>query len=432
MSKAVFIIPRVYFTNPPVVFKEQFTGNGSAKTFTLTGAILNATFSVGSWSVSSLIITSLGDVTKTTGKALYDSALPLLRHRISITDISAAGVVTLDYAPQAENFYVYYWYQPRESDKLASYIRDDVISKVEESEPEIASAIVVDTSAFGGNLSAADDTVQKALDTLDEMTGGVSDHGGLTGLTDDDHTQYQKESEKSQASGYASLGSDTKVPYTEINGHPYKSYTIIETGTGLYTVPAGVRHLIVEMWGGGGGGGGTSGLASNAAWASGGGSGSYCMFSVDVTPAQEFTVSVGAKGAGGAAGNNAGSPGGDTTWGNPVTATAGHGLGGQGQAYGTAMRVTSGGSSTASSGGDLNFQGQSGFFSISNSATVGMSGIGGPNRFGAGGAGRQSHGTGFAPLAGYAGGGGGAASVGAGNNAGGDGTDGVIIVWEYA
>jgi len=41
--------------------------------------------------------------------------------------------------------------------------------------------------------------------------GGVTDHGALTGLTDDDHTQYQKESEKDAASGYAGLTAGTKL-----------------------------------------------------------------------------------------------------------------------------------------------------------------------------------------------------------------------------
>ena len=38
-----------------------------------------------------------------------------------------------------------------------------------------------------------------------------SDHGGLTGLGDDDHAQYQKESEKDAASGYAGLTAATKL-----------------------------------------------------------------------------------------------------------------------------------------------------------------------------------------------------------------------------
>jgi len=188
MGNQVFNIPRVAAADYPVVFKEVFTGNGSATTFTLTGAVLNATFAIGSWDKAKLILTSIGDVTNTSGKALYDSAVPFTRHRIAISNIDANGVVTLDYPPRAENFDIYYWYQPKESDRLATYIRDDVISKVEESEPGIASAIQVNTTAFGKNLSSADDTVQKALDTLDDMAGGG---GGLpTGTTTGDMIRY--------------------------------------------------------------------------------------------------------------------------------------------------------------------------------------------------------------------------------------------------
>jgi hypothetical protein len=37
---------------------------------------------------------------------------------------------------------------------------------------QTASLVATDTSAFDNNLSAADDTVQKALDTLDDVAGG--------------------------------------------------------------------------------------------------------------------------------------------------------------------------------------------------------------------------------------------------------------------
>lgn len=40
---------------------------------------------------------------------------------------------------------------------------------------------------------------------------GVTDHGALTGLLDDDHPQYQEESEKGAASGYASLDASAEV-----------------------------------------------------------------------------------------------------------------------------------------------------------------------------------------------------------------------------
>lgn len=42
------------------------------------------------------------------------------------------------------------------------------------------------------------------------------DHGSISGLADDDHSQYQLRSEKSNASGYASLDISTKVPIAEL------------------------------------------------------------------------------------------------------------------------------------------------------------------------------------------------------------------------
>ena len=59
----------------------------------------------------------------------------------------------------------------------------------------------------GYRLESADHTHQST-----GAQAGQLDHGlALTGLTDDDHTQYQLESEKGQASGYASLSAGVKV-----------------------------------------------------------------------------------------------------------------------------------------------------------------------------------------------------------------------------
>lgn len=41
--------------------------------------------------------------------------------------------------------------------------------------------------------------------------GSQVDHGGLAGLGDDDHTQYQLESEKDGASGYAGLNASSRI-----------------------------------------------------------------------------------------------------------------------------------------------------------------------------------------------------------------------------
>jgi len=82
------------------------------------------------------------------------------------------------------------------------------------------SAGVTDHGALTG--LADDDHTQYRLESEDHshastgLQGGTVDHGALTGLTDDDHTQYQKESEKGQASGYASLDAGALVPTDEL------------------------------------------------------------------------------------------------------------------------------------------------------------------------------------------------------------------------
>lgn len=44
----------------------------------------------------------------------------------------------------------------------------------------------------------------------------IKKHSALTGLTADDHTQYQKETEKGAASGYAELDAGSKVPVAQV------------------------------------------------------------------------------------------------------------------------------------------------------------------------------------------------------------------------
>ena len=68
------------------------------------------------------------------------------------------------------------------------------------------------------------------------------------------------------------------------------------TQSGTFTVPAGVTHLLVEMWGSGGGGGGAE--ADSTASAGGGGAGGYTRAVVPVTPAATYNVIVGTGGLG--------------------------------------------------------------------------------------------------------------------------------------
>ena len=71
----------------------------------------------------------------------------------------------------------------------------------------------------------------------------------------------------------------------------------------------------------------------------GGAGGTYAEKWIDVDPGDEFVWDVGAAGAGGAAGNNAGSSGGDTTFG---TFTCPGGSGGPSMAAGTTVIGTNG------------------------------------------------------------------------------------------
>mgnify|MGYP005846940439 CR=1 FL=1 len=54
---------------------------------------------------------------------------------------------------------------------------------------------------------------------------GTGDHGALTGLADDDHTQYELRSEKGVANGYASLGADGLVPTSQLPMSEWADWT---------------------------------------------------------------------------------------------------------------------------------------------------------------------------------------------------------------
>ena len=96
------------------------------------------------------------------------------------------------------------------------------------------------------------------------------------------------------------------------------------TGTGTWTVPAGVHT--VWLTGCGGGGGGASGEQNGGYDGGGGGGSGVCVADIPypVTPGESIAYAVGAGGIGGAgiagdgagATHNAGSDGGNTTFGN--------------------------------------------------------------------------------------------------------------------
>lgn len=194
-----------------------------------------------------------------------------------------------------------------------------------------------------------------------------------------------------------------------------------------YTVPAGVRALYVKLIGGGGGGGGVDGVAARAAGGGGGGGGSYCeKFFTGL--AASYSYQCGAGGAGGAAGLNNGVAGSNTTF---STLTGFGGAGGNGDTASAANITTPRGLGGAvATGGDLNLNGDAGFAGIG-VITVSIGGKGGAGIFGQGSTGSPGNDSGGFNGGNYGAGGSGASCNTATDRAGGNGSQGVIIVMEY-
>ena len=98
--------------------------------------------------------------------------------------------------------------------------------------------------------------------------------------------------------------------------------TEIFTASGTWTCPAGVDKVFVRLFGGGGGGGGLN--EDNNYITGGGGGGGYMAYSaLNVTPNSNYTVTIGAGGAGTSSGN--GGTGGVTSFGILLSANGGSG-----------------------------------------------------------------------------------------------------------
>jgi hypothetical protein len=207
-----------------------------------------------------------------------------------------------------------------------------------------------------------------------------------------------------------------------------KARYVYTSGSGTHTPAAGVTLMRVRGRGAGGGGGGVDGVASQCAAAGGGGEGGE-FDHLYTAPSGGYAYAVGALGAGGAAGNNPGTDGGDTTFG---AYTAGGGKGGAGQAAALGTAWVQGGAGGACSGSpDIGESGATGMGGGHPSATTGKSGEGGGR---GGGKCRASTGDGSGAgraATGYGAGGGGAFAIDGSDYAGGDGSAGVIVVEEF-
>lgn len=216
----------------------------------------------------------------------------------------------------------------------------------------------------------------------------------------------------------------------------------IAIGTTTYTPSSGVRAIYVECIGGGGGGGGVATAATNAGAGGGGGGGAYSAIWI-LTPASSYAVAVGAGGAGGTAGANAGTAGGDTTFGSPSVCTAKGGGGGQPDTVAAGPRVAGRGyiGGLASGGvGDARATGGQGGAGLVLAAAQAIAGHGGTAAGWASGGGyaRSSstggggQGTGDGTYYGVGGGGGGGLILSGGASVAGEiGRAGLIRVTEF-
>lgn len=206
-------------TSLSLIFCESFIGDGGTTVFPLTGALDNAAFSTGSWTLFNVGFTLPSHITDIENKALYDSSNIFTKTRIQIESINGSnGIVTLSEPPQfLEEFKIWYWYTLSPVDVLSFYRREEFVASMEGdiSSTDIIAAqnIVIDTSNFNEILSSSEDTVQKALDLLDNHV-----HGTI--ITD---TLIEDLSLTSFYVGHATNNATTSEPFWQIK-------KVIETG----------------------------------------------------------------------------------------------------------------------------------------------------------------------------------------------------------
>lgn len=204
------------------------------------------------------------------------------------------------------------------------------------------------------------------------------------------------------------------------------------TSTGTYAPPADCTAIWVECIGGGGGGGGAGFSTPNCAAGAGGGAGAYAgkWYS---TKGKQFTYTIGSAGSGGTVSGgtgNSGTAGGSTTFSDGVTTlTAAGGSAGTGMNSGTGFNGVAGAAGGAATNADVGVAGGSGHPGFRPSTSVAQGGNGGSSLYGAGGVGAfDAPGT---AATSYGAGGGGGASLNAAR-AGGNGSAGCILIWEYS
>lgn len=288
------------------------------------------------------------------------------------------------------------------------------------------------------------------------IPGGTTDHGALSGLTDDDHPQYLL------ASGLREWDEQASTPTTP-SANKWKLFfksdglylvddagivtgpiaanlggvklstasPRVYTSSATWSKPVGLDHVIVEVIAGGGAGGGaaaTSGTTYSAG--GGGGGGGVSVKRIDAASlgaTESVTVGAGGTAASGANGNN----GGTSSFGAHLQAAGGNG----GELLGAFATSGIGGAGAGggAASGNMNSYGDAGGPGARNIGTTSLGGNGGGTMRGGGAKGSiTATGTDGTVGNSYGGGGSGAANcISQSARPGGAGAPGVVIVWEY-
>lgn len=284
-----------------------------------------------------------------------------------------------------------------------------------------------------------------AFNAMQEELAHIVESAGLA-LDINDMTQVLKAIQKltlSRANPFADIAADgseaiaqalTNLGLGDASGYVGRLLNVqVFYNSGIYTATTGTKKVIVEMVGGGAGSAGSRAAGSGQVAIGGaGGAGSYAKGSFT----QNFNgvqVTVGAKGAGGTVSGPYASDGGTSSFGSLISAAGGA----AGQPAGptsnfpfsTVAAVVSAGANGANI---IGTPGQGASASVVVNASVVIESPGGSSQFGAGGFitafnAKGVNGSGY-------GAGGGPSKVNSGGAAvaGGDGSQGLVIVWEYA
>ena len=287
-------------------------------------------------------------------------------------------------------------------------------------------------------INVTAETIQEISDALDQIVAGSAQDAststkGITKLNVapasatepiavgiNDTTQLPTTDEKAALAGAGASPDTSNKLLTQDDVPNVTLFPIAQhvafTSSGTWTKDAGLKYIVVEVVGAGGGGGGNT---SSDGCAGGGGGGGYSRKIITAASlGATETVTIGAAGTAGAGTGGTGGTGGTTSFGTHATAAGGSG----------GSESDAGGAGGVGASGDINSYGGSGAGGGSSNG----GGAGGSSFFGGGAYGKYTTSNGTAGRA-YGGGGGGAShdSAESGDQSGGAGAAGYVIVTEY-